>query len=137
MNVNVTTAKVPNTLDAALGTAVRVRRRSMGFSQENLADACGISFQQIQKYENGHNRISFSRLMQIAAALQCKAADLMAGLDAGDDEPLDPDLHHRLQTPGALELLALYQGLTSEERSTLLTFLRTLGAPASGTERAG
>nr|QQZ51027.1 helix-turn-helix transcriptional regulator [Phenylobacterium glaciei] len=50
-------------------------------SQEALAEQCGVSFQQIQKYENGANRISFSRLVQIARALRCRVVDLMDVLD--------------------------------------------------------
>ena len=57
-------SKTPDPMDVALGAAVRIRRRSLGISQETLADHCGVSFQQIQKYENGANRISFSRLAQ-------------------------------------------------------------------------
>ena len=60
--------KTPDPMDVALGAAVRIRRRTIGMSQEALAEQCGVSFQQIQKYENGANRISFSRLVQIARA---------------------------------------------------------------------
>ena len=51
-------------MDIALGAAVRIRRRTLGISQEALAEQCGVSFQQVQKYENGANRISFSRLVR-------------------------------------------------------------------------
>ena len=70
--------KAPDPMDIALGAAVRIRRRTIGMSQEALAEQCGVSFQQIQKYENGANRISFSRLVQIARALRCRVTDLMA-----------------------------------------------------------
>ena len=73
--------KSPDPLDVALGASVRIRRRSIGMSQEALAEQCGVSFQQIQKYENGANRISFSRLVQIARALKCRVTDLMDVLD--------------------------------------------------------
>ena len=73
-------------MDVALGAAVRIRRRTIGISQEALAEQCGVSFQQIQKYENGANRISFSRLVQIARALKCRVVDLMDVLDGPDRE---------------------------------------------------
>src|SRR3954466_1605752 len=99
--------KAPDPMDVALGAAVRIRRRTIGMSQEALAEQCGVSFQQIQKYENGANRISFSRLVQIARALRCRVVDLMDVLDTPGQEPTgDMDLLGRMRTPGALELLA-------------------------------
>jgi len=120
-------------MDVALGAAVRIRRRTIGISQEALAEQCGVSFQQIQKYENGANRISFSRLVQIARALQCRVVDLMDVLDAPDRETSgDLDLLTRMRTPGALELLAAYEVMTPEARSSLVTLLRAVtGASAS------
>lgn len=116
-------------MDIALGAAVRIRRRSLGISQEALAEQCGVSFQQIQKYENGANRISFSRLVQIARALQCRVVDLMDVLDAPDGgAPGDLDILSRMRTPGALELLAGFERLSPETRSSLLGLVRTLAA---------
>src|SRR6185436_343869 len=104
--------KSPDPMDIALGAAVRIRRRTIGMSQEALAEQCGVSFQQIQKYENGANRISFSRLVQIARALRCRVVDLMDVLDTPDRETAgDLDLLTRMRTPGALELLAAYERL--------------------------
>jgi len=114
-------------MDIALGAAVRIRRRTIGMSQEALAEQCGVSFQQIQKYENGANRISFSRLVQIARALRCRVVDLMDVLDTPDRELSgDLDLLTRMRTPGALELLAAYERLNPDARSSLITFLRAL-----------
>jgi transcriptional regulator with XRE-family HTH domain len=114
-------------MDIALGAAVRLRRKTLGISQEALAEQCGVSFQQIQKYENGANRISFSRLIQIARALRCRVVDLMDVLDAPDREtPTDLDMLSRMRTPGAMELLTAYEHLTAESRAALLTLLRTL-----------
>lgn len=114
-------------MDIALGAAVRIRRRTIGMSQEALADQCGVSFQQVQKYENGANRISFSRLVQIARALRCRVVDLMDVLDTPDRETTgDLDLLTRLRTPGAVELLAAYERLEPDARASLVNFLRTL-----------
>src|SRR5215211_2595470 len=119
--------KAPDPMDIALGAAVRIRRRTIGMSQEALAEQCGVSFQQIQKYENGANRISFSRLVQIARALRCRVVDLMDVLDTPDRETAgDLDLLTRMRTPGALEILAAYERLTPEGRSSLLAFLRAI-----------
>lgn len=57
-------------VDAFAGAKMRFRRKELDMTQEQLADACGISFQQIQKYENGANRTSLSRLFQIAKVLK-------------------------------------------------------------------
>lgn len=119
--------KTPDAMDIALGTAIRLRRRTLGLSQETLAERCGVSFQQIQKYENGSNRISFSRLIQIARALGCRVVDLLSALDAPDAPVLaDLDLLTRSRTPGAIDLLDAYGRLRPEERNALLQFLRAL-----------
>jgi transcriptional regulator with XRE-family HTH domain len=119
--------KAPDPMDIALGAAVRIRRRTIGMSQEALAEKCGVSFQQIQKYENGANRISFSRLVQISRALRCRVTDLMDVFDGPDRETAeDLDLLTRMRTPGALELLTAYEKLTPEVRSSVVNLLRAL-----------
>jgi transcriptional regulator with XRE-family HTH domain len=62
--------KAPHPTDKHVGNRVRMRRVMLGFSQEKLADALGLTFQQVQKYEKGSNRVSASRLRQIAQILQ-------------------------------------------------------------------
>ena len=59
----------PNPIDVHVGSRVRLRRTMIGMSQEKLGDALGITFQQIQKYEKGANRIGASRLQQISKVL--------------------------------------------------------------------
>jgi transcriptional regulator with XRE-family HTH domain len=126
------TTKSPDPMDIALGAAVRIRRRTIGMSQEALAEQCGVSFQQIQKYENGANRISFSRLVQIARALRCRVTDLLDVLDTPDEEPsVDLDLLSRMRTPGALELLTVYEQLPQDARTALVSFLRILAPGAT------
>ena len=61
--------KSPNPVDRHVGTRVRMRRMLVGMSQEKLGEALGITFQQIQKYEKGTNRIGASRLHQISQVL--------------------------------------------------------------------
>ncbi|RAK58119.1 helix-turn-helix domain-containing protein [Phenylobacterium deserti] len=119
--------KAPDPMDIALGAAVRIRRRTIGLSQEALAEQCGVSFQQIQKYENGANRISFSRLVQIARALKCRVVDLMDVLDTPEGGTnSDIDVLTRMRTPGALELLSAYERLAPESRASLVALLRSL-----------
>jgi transcriptional regulator with XRE-family HTH domain len=61
--------KVPNPIDRHVGARVRMRRMLIGMSQEKLGEALGLTFQQVQKYEKGTNRISASRLQQISETL--------------------------------------------------------------------
>lgn len=118
--------KSPDPMDVALGATIRVRRRTIGMSQEALAEKCGVSFQQIQKYENGVNRVSFSRLVQIARALDCRVTDLMGVLDVPDDAAAEMDILSRIRTPGALELLTEFEKMSPDARASLLVFLRSM-----------
>ena len=62
-------ARNPNPVDVHVGNRVRMRRTLLGLSQSTLADALGLTFQQVQKYEKGTNRVSASRLHQISQVL--------------------------------------------------------------------
>lgn len=62
--------KAPNPIDRHVGSRVRMRRIMLGLSQEKLGEALGLTFQQVQKYEKGINRIGASRLQQLAEVLQ-------------------------------------------------------------------
>jgi transcriptional regulator with XRE-family HTH domain len=69
--VNLSTAKkLPHAIDQHVGDRVRMRRKMQGMSQEKLGDALGLTFQQVQKYEKGTNRIGASRLQHIASIQQ-------------------------------------------------------------------
>jgi transcriptional regulator with XRE-family HTH domain len=71
--------KSPDRTDKHVGARVRMRRKMLGLSQEKLGDAIGITFQQLQKYEKGTNRIGASRLQQIAHVLQVPVPFLFEG----------------------------------------------------------
>jgi transcriptional regulator with XRE-family HTH domain len=88
-------------VDVHVGARMRQRRSLLGMSQTNLGTAVGLTFQQIQKYERGANRISGSMLVRIGAALDLTAQDL---LDPGAGE-LPPD---------ARELLTVFKTIESE-----------------------
>ena len=62
--------KAPNPIDKHVGSRVRMRRMMLGMSQEKLGDALGLTFQQVQKYEKGTNRIRASRLQEISHILE-------------------------------------------------------------------
>jgi transcriptional regulator with XRE-family HTH domain len=64
------TKKGPTAIDKQVGARVRIRRLTLDMSQEKLAAALGLTFQQVQKYEKGHNRIGAGRLQQLAEILQ-------------------------------------------------------------------
>jgi transcriptional regulator with XRE-family HTH domain len=72
--------KVPNLTDKRVGARVRMRRIMLAMSQEHLADALGITYQQVQKNEKGANRIGASRLQQISQILQVPVAFFFEGL---------------------------------------------------------
>ena len=72
--------KSPNQIDKHIGSRVRTRRIMLGMSQEKLADALGLTFQQVQKYEKGVNRIGASRLLQIAGILDVSIEFFFEGL---------------------------------------------------------
>jgi transcriptional regulator with XRE-family HTH domain len=74
-------------IDMQLGRRLRRRRRLMGLSQQALAGACGVGFQQIQKYECAENRMSAARLFQIAGALEVPVSYFFDGLGDTQQRP--------------------------------------------------
>ena len=117
----------PRSLDVALGLRIRQRRKALGVSQSTLADAVQLTFQQIQKYERGFNRVSFSRLVDIAHALDCRVIDLIGDLDdAGLKTPsLGLDVGN-LREAGSPELLVAYVSAPPELRKAILKLVREI-----------
>ena len=76
--------KPPNPIDSHVGARLRMRRTLIGMSQEKLGAALGITFQQVQKYEKGANRIGASRLQDIARVLQVAPAFFFDGAPSTD-----------------------------------------------------
>jgi transcriptional regulator with XRE-family HTH domain len=72
-------SKTPDPIDKYVGSRIRMRRIMLGMSQEKLGDALGLTFQQIQKYEKGTNRVGASRLQQIADVLQVHVSFMFEG----------------------------------------------------------
>ena len=75
--------KAPNPVDKYVGSRVRMRRIMLGMSQEKLGEALGLTFQQVQKYEKGTNRVGASRLQQISEILQVPVSFLFEGGPSG------------------------------------------------------
>jgi transcriptional regulator with XRE-family HTH domain len=127
------TRNAPDTLDVAIGASIRLRRRQAGVSQEALAEQCGVSFQQVQKYENGVNRVSFSRLVQIAHALGLRVAELVGDIDeAAGLNPAEATVLTDLGVPGAIDLLRDFAGLSPALRGRVRDLLREIAENQRG-----
>ena len=116
-----------------IGQRIAAFRKIKGLSQGTLGAAVGVTFQQIQKYENGTNRASAGRLQQIAGAL---GMPLSAFFDtvSGEDGPVPREVLAELREPGAAELLRAYASIgTAELRRSLLQTARELASAASRT----
>lgn len=84
-------AKLPSPIDVHVGAQIRMRRKSLGMSQSALAGRLGITFQQVQKYEKGANRVGASRLQAIASILGVDVSSLFANATP-DGDPTNPAL---------------------------------------------
>jgi len=103
-----------NAIDKRIGERVKARRLEIGMSQERLADLLGITFQQVQKYERGVNRIAASRLFAIARALELPVAMFFEGLNGkADRASARDDFASALITPGAHDLVRTYAAIRS------------------------
>jgi transcriptional regulator with XRE-family HTH domain len=128
-------ARGPNPIDIHVGRRVRQRRKAMGVTQERLADDLGLTFQQVQKYERGANRISASKLYEIAAALQTGTAYFFEGLadpaSAKSGEGVDPEserfVNAFLMSAEGLELAELFTRLASPRlRRRIVDLVRSM-----------
>jgi len=107
-------------LELSIGARLRARRRQLGLSQTDLARKLGVSFQQVQKYERGSNRIAASTLIVAAEALGVTVAWLVGEEGPGPDA--DDELFRALARPGAIEMVRAFNGVDdSRARSALLT----------------
>ncbi len=129
----------PNPIDVHVGDRIRRRRRALGVSQDKLAEQLDLTFQQVQKYERGANRVSASKLYQIASALQATVAYFFEGLpdtvrSTGVAEEPAPSFVHELPlTPEERELAALLSRIESKRvRKRVLELVRTLAETALG-----
>ena len=116
-------------LELAIGARIRTRRRQLGLSQSDLADKLGVSFQQVQKYERGSNRVAASTLLAAAGALSTTVAWLVGEEASGRDD--DEDVFRALARPGALEILEAFNAIPDPRlRAALLALAREMAAPS-------
>lgn len=124
-------------VDRHVGLRIRMRRKELGVSQEKLAEALGLTFQQVQKYERAANRVSASKLFEIARALDTSVGYFYEGLGAHPDLDLPnaPNLqaHAFLLTPEGSELAALFPRVgRSRVRRKVLELVRAIVGERDG-----
>ena len=119
-------------VDVHVGKRVRHRRWMNGTTQQQLAEAVGIKFQQIQKYETGMNRVSASRLWDIAKVLNVPVSFFFEGLDVeASTEKSNSDMPGDILTDKeALELLRSYYAIPENQRRRLFDLARVLSEAA-------
>jgi transcriptional regulator with XRE-family HTH domain len=125
-------SRLPNPVDLHVGARIRMRRRMQGVSQERLAESLGLTFQQVQKYERGANRVSASKLYEIASTLHSPVAYFFDGLDdpsggGGDSASDEQTVHAFLMTTEGLELARGFTRIPrGRVRRRLLELVRSL-----------
>lgn len=114
-------------VDAAVGENIRMARLAAGLSQTELGAACGVTFQQIQKYEKGTNRVGGSRLMQIAEALKVPAATLLPS-----SQKHAVTLKHRapaiLQDRVGMDIVKAWDKLSREQRIVVRDLIQAIAS---------
>lgn len=114
-------------MDKRLGERVRARRLEISMSQERLAQLLGLTFQQVQKYEKGVNRIAASRLYDISDALNVPVAQFFEGFKGKSNKPQERALDRALATPDAVELVLTYASIPSSKvRRRVLDLVRAM-----------
>lgn len=125
--------RTPNPVDRHVGLRIRLRRKELGVSQERLADSIGLTFQQVQKYERAANRVSASKLWEMARVLKTSIAYFYEGL--GDPAVAEPpeaaddrqSVHEFLLTPEGMELAAAFPKIgRARVRRRILDLARAL-----------
>ena len=138
----------PNEVDVHVGQRLRIRRSLLGYSQEKLATLIGLTFQQVQKYERGTNRVSAGRLYELSKVLdvpvsyffeQISSQESSAGLNAGlsdnnqdgfsHDSELSSDLMTSKET---LDLLRIYYSIKDiDARKDIVKFIKSMAGRVS------
>jgi transcriptional regulator with XRE-family HTH domain len=115
--------RTASSVDKKIGARVRVRRVEIGVSQQRLAELIGVTFQQVQKYEGGTNRIAAGRLLDIGHALETPITTFFDGLrprGAKTSAAPGEEIHSALAVPGAHDLLRNYASMKPKVRRRLL-----------------
>ena len=120
---------MPDPIDVAVGARIRARRKAIGLSQSALANAIGLTFQQVQKYERGSNRVSASMLVHIGRTLD---ASVSALLGENETAAVEPSVFTSLGVGGALDLLKAYAAIEDAEvRRAILQVVKTVARRGS------
>ncbi len=133
--------RAPQPVDVLVGQNIRICRLQKGLSQTELGERIGVTFQQIQKYEKGANRVGASRLTQIAGVLGVPLPTLFEGAPTGGSQTI-PDQSARalLTHPHSLRLLQAFDKITSETmRAAVLQMIESIagGRSRRATAKAG
>ncbi|WP_421738822.1 helix-turn-helix domain-containing protein [Caulobacter sp.] len=119
----------PHLVDLHVGALIKTRRKALGISQSALAHALGITFQQVQKYELGSNRVSASKLYEIALKLETPLASFFEGLEAPvDGGPIAGGLTEFLNQRGGRELVAAFTAMSPALRRQLVSMAMAMAA---------
>ena len=133
--------RAANAIDRKIGQRVRTRRLEIGMSQERLAELLGVTFQQVQKYEKGVNRIAASRLYDIAASLDMPAArffENLAGGRVGVAEDRQEFVEDVMATPEGAQLMSLFSSIKSlKVRRRVVELVKALTDDATETGKRG
>ena len=113
-------------VDVHVGKRIRHRRWLVGMTQQQLAESVGIKFQQIQKYETGANRVSASRLWDIADALEVPVSFFFEGIDEDDAKPMTMVPADIMGDKEALDLVRSYYAIPEAQRRRLFELARVL-----------
>ncbi len=121
----------PNPIDRHVGLRIRLRRKELGVSQERLAESIGLTFQQIQKYERAANRVSASKLWELAGALQISVAYFYEGLDLpgpfNGGSSVDAAVRDFMLTDEGAEMAALFPRIRERRmRRKILELIRLM-----------
>jgi transcriptional regulator with XRE-family HTH domain len=133
--------KAPGALDRYVGTRVRQRRLEIGMSQEKLGEALGITFQQVQKYEKGTNRVSVSRLHQIAETLGVPLSYFYEGgaissVGGKVDDELTSATSQFLALPEAPAIIRALAKMAEGERRQVAEYVEQLAGSHGGAKRS-
>ena len=129
----------PSPVDRHVGLRIRLRRKELGISQEKLADAIGLTFQQVQKYERAANRVSASKLWDVARALSTNISYFYEGLPdmpapVGADKPRDA-VQEFLLTSEGIELASTFPQIPrGRVRRRILDLVRALAVDVADVE---
>jgi transcriptional regulator with XRE-family HTH domain len=127
--------RAPNPIDRHVGLRIRMRRKELGISQERLAESIGLTFQQVQKYERAANRVSASKLWEVARALNASIAYFYEGLSETPEAPGSnlprETVQDFLMTPEGLELASSFPKIAhGRVRRKILDLVRVMSEEA-------